>query len=389
MKKKFLYLFCFLAVLVVILLCYRKFFHKSQELYVNAVVQLGDVSSDIVASAKIDAIERVSIGAQVSGQVNKLYIKTGDLVKKGELIALIDDQPQRSNLRDAQAGLSVSQSDLKTKEATFLLKSTEFKRLQKMNKLNLVSQQAFDQSYEAFKIAQAELIAQKARLSQAQIEVDKKLLELSYTHILSPMDGIVIAIITKQGQTVNAAQSAPTIAKIAQLDTMLIKAQISEADINKIKVGQKAWFTTFSNPEKRYQATLSSIELAPENILKEDNQTDSAESLSVTTANGAIYYNALFIAPNPAHHLRIAMTAQVYLTSGFAKGVLLIPIQAVKKEASGLNYVNTINSEGEITKSVIETGISDGINIQVKRGLNAGEKVILASQSSEQDKVIM
>lgn len=383
-------LFVVIAILAIIILvwAYRSAQPKPNPL-VTAVVRQGNIENVIAATGKMDAIERVNVGAQVSGQVKKLYIKAGDNVSKGELIAEIDDQPQRSDLRNAQAALSVAQADLETREATLVRQDAQFKRLQQMIKANLVSRQDFDEAAEAWSTARAELTAQKARVIQAQIEVDKKQLDLSYTRIMAPMDGTVIAIVTKQGQTVNAAQSAPTIAKLAQLGTMTIKVQVSEADITNIHPGQQAWFTTFANPDKRYNATLRSIELAPESVMKDDALMGNSESTPASSTNAAIYYNALLDVPNPDNTLRISMTAQVNLLRDTAKDALLIPVQATKKDAEGKTFVEVANKQNQPEKRIITTGISDSVDIQVLSGLNAGEKVILATQAVGADKVVM
>lgn len=378
------------AALVVILLVWRYASSAHQpSAIVTAVVRQGNIENVIAATGKMDAVERVNVGAQVSGQVKKLYIKAGDVVKKGQLIAEIDDQPQRSDLRNAQAALSVAQADLETREAALVRQQAQYQRLQQMVKTNAVSRQDFDTAEQDWRSARAELTAQQARVIQAQIEVDKKQLDLGYTRIMAPMDGTVIAIVTKQGQTVNAVQTAPTIAKLAQLGTMTIKVQISEADINNVQPGQQAWFTTFSNPDKRYNATLRSLELAPESVMKDDALMGNSESTPSSSSTAAIYYNALLDVPNPDNALRISMTAQVNLLRDAAKDALLVPVQATKKDADGKTYVEIPDNENKPVKRLITTGITDSVDIQVLSGLKAGEKVILATQTAGADKVLM
>lgn len=384
------WLFTALAVVIVALIVWAYSASRPQpNPLMTATVRQGSIENVIAATGKMDAVERVNVGAQVSGQVKKLYIKAGDKVSKGELIAEIDDQPQRSDLRNAQAALSVAQADLQTREATRVRQQAQYQRLQQMLKSNAVSRQDYDTAAEAWRIAQAELTAQQARVIQAQIEVDKKQLDLSYTRIMAPIDGTVVAIVTKQGQTVNAVQSAPTIAKLAQLDTMTIRVQISEADINNIHPGQQAWFTTFANPDKRYNATLRSIELAPESVMKDDALMSNSESPSGSTTNAAVYYNALLDVPNSDNTLRIAMTAQVNLLRDAAKEALLIPVQATKKARDGRTWVNVPDANNQPQRRYITTGISDSVDIQVLSGLQAGEKVILATQQPGTDKVVM
>lgn len=388
MTKKWLFAALSALVMILVLWAYSASRSKPNPL-MTAAVRQGDIENVIAATGKMDAIERVNVGAQVSGQVKKLYIKAGDNVRKGQLIAEIDDQPQRSDLRNAQAALSVAQADLQTRQATLVRQQAQFQRLQQMVKTNAVSRQDFDTAAEAWRIAQAELTAQQARVIQAQIEVDKKQLDLGYTRIMAPIDGTVVAIVTKQGQTVNAVQSAPTIAKLAQLGTMTIKVQISEADITNIQPGQQAWFTTFANPDKRYNATLRSIELAPESVMKDDALIGNSESNTVSSTNAAVYYNALLDVPNPDNALRISMTAQVNLLRDQAKNALLVPVQAMKKASDGRTYVEIADQNNQPEKRYITTGISDSVDIQVLSGLRLGEKVILATQQPGADKVVM
>lgn len=388
MTKKWLFAALTALVMILVLWGYSASRSKPNPL-MTAAVRQGDIENVIAATGKMDAIERVNVGAQVSGQVKKLYIKAGDNVRKGQLIAEIDDQPQRSDLRNAQAALSVAQADLQTRQATLVRQQAQFQRLQQMVKTNAVSRQDFDTAAEAWRIAQAELTAQQARMIQAQIEVDKKQLDLGYTRIMAPIDGTVVAIVTKQGQTVNAVQSAPTIAKLAQLGTMTIKVQISEADITNIQPGQQAWFTTFANPDKRYNATLRSIELAPESVMKDDALMGNSESNTVSSTNAAVYYNALLDVPNPDNALRISMTAQVNLLRDQAKNALLVPVQATKKASDGRTYVEIADQNNQPEKRYITTGISDSVDIQVLSGLRLGEKVILATQQPGADKVVM
>lgn len=388
MTKKWLFAALSALVMILVLWGYSASRSKPNPL-MTAAVRQGDIENVIAATGKMDAIERVNVGAQVSGQVKKLYIKAGDNVRKGQLIAEIDDQPQRSDLRNAQAALSVAQADLQTRQATLVRQQAQFQRLQQMVKTNAVSRQDYDTAAEAWRIAQAELTAQQARVIQAQIEVDKKQLDLGYTRIMAPIDGTVVAIVTKQGQTVNAVQSAPTIAKLAQLGTMTIKVQISEADITNIQPGQQAWFTTFANPDKRYNATLRSIELAPESVMKDDALMGNSESNTVSSTNAAVYYNALLDVPNPDNVLRISMTAQVNLLRDQAKNALLVPVQATKKASDGRTYVDVADQNNQPEKRYITTGISDSVDIQVLSGLRLGEKVILATQQPGADKVVM
>ncbi|MGO2435836.1 MAG: efflux RND transporter periplasmic adaptor subunit [Serratia proteamaculans] len=355
---------------------------SSQTASVTAPARLGDIENAVLATGKLDAIERVNVGAQVSGQVKSLKVKLGDRVTKGQPIADIDDLPQRNDLRNAEAALNVAKADLQAKQALLKQAESRFKRQKRMLSDEAGSREDFEAAEATLAATRAELIALNARIVQAQIEVDKKKVDLSYTRILAPMDGIVIAVITQQGQTVNANQSAPTIVKLAQLDVMTIKAQISEADITRVSQGQKAYFTIFSEPDKRYDATLRTVELAPESVMKDDSISGGSSSSGSGTSNASVYYNALLDVPNPDNRLRIAMTAQVSLLLGEAKNALLVPIQAVHKTADKKQQVQVLTADNRLEMREVKTGITNNVDIQILSGLKAGENVVLVQESA-------
>ncbi|CAI1599917.1 Macrolide-specific efflux protein macA precursor [Serratia proteamaculans] len=349
---------------------------------VTAPARLGDIENAVLATGKLDAIERVNVGAQVSGQIKSLKVKLGDRVTKGQPIADIDDLPQRNDLRNAEAALNVAKADLQAKQALLKQAESRFKRQKRMLSDEAGSREDFEAAEATLAATRAELIALNARIVQAQIEVDKKKVDLSYTRILAPMDGIVIAVITQQGQTVNANQSAPTIVKLAQLDVMTIKAQISEADITRVSQGQKAYFTIFSEPDKRYDATLRTVELAPESVMKDDSISSGSSSSGSGTSNASVYYNALLDVPNPDNRLRIAMTAQVSLLLGEAKNALLVPIQAVHKTADKKQQVQVLTADNRLEIREVKTGITNNVDIQILSGLKVGENVVLVQESA-------
>ncbi|CAI0777261.1 efflux RND transporter periplasmic adaptor subunit [Serratia quinivorans] len=370
------------ALLVILALVAFSLQSPPQAASVTAPARLGDIENAVLATGKLDAIERVNVGAQVSGQVKSLKVKLGDKVTKGQPIADIDDLPQRNDLRTAEAALNVTKADLQAKQALLKQAESRFKRQKRMLIDEASSREDFETAEATLAATRAELIALNARIVQAQIEVDKKKVDLSYTRILAPMDGIVIAVITQQGQTVNANQSAPTIVKLAQLDVMTIKAQISEADITRVSQGQKAYFTIFSEPDKRYDATLRTVELAPESVMKDDSISGGSSSSGSGSSNASVYYNALLDVPNPDNRLRIAMTAQVSLLLGEAKNALLVPIQAVHKTADNKQQVQVLTGDNRLEMREVKTGITNNVDIQILSGLKAGENVVLVQENT-------
>lgn len=372
--------FTCVAILLIILIIVLFFFLRSPQVpdYVTAPARLGNIESAVLATGRIDAIERVNVGAQVSGQVKSLKVKLGDRVTKGQPIADIDDVLQRNDLRNAEAALNVIKAELRAKQALLRQAELRFKRQRQMLSEDASSQEDFETAEAMLATTRAELLSSKARLIQAQIDVDKKKVDLDYTKVVAPMDGIVIAVVTQQGQTVNSSQSSPTIVKLARLDVMTIKAQISEADITRISPGQKARFTIFSEPDKHYDATLRTVELAPESVMKDDSFASSSPVSGSSISNNSVYYNALLDVPNPENSLRIAMTAQVTLLVDEAKNTLLVPIQAVRKVNGNKQQVQVLLSDNILEYREVKTGITNSVDVQILDGLKVGENVVLS-----------
>src|SRR5690606_2489323 len=200
----------------------------------------------------------------------------------------------------------------------------EYRRQDIMYAQDATSRAEYEAALASYKIAQADIKAINAQIEQSRLTLATAKEDLGYTQIVAPMDGTIVAIVTEEGQTVNANQSAPTIVKLAQLDTMTIKAEISEADVMKVQEGQRVYFTTLGNSDKKIYAQLRQVEPAPNSINTESNNSTGSSSST------AVYYNALFDVPNEDGKLRIDMTAQVYIVLDDARTVLTIPAAAIQ-----------------------------------------------------------
>ncbi|WP_336239632.1 efflux RND transporter periplasmic adaptor subunit [Enterobacter chuandaensis] len=344
--------------------------------YITTQVYRGDIENSVLAIGHLDAKERVNVGAQVSGQVKSILVHTGEYIKKGQKVAIIDDIPQRNDLKIAEAALDVLNSNLDIKKLQIKQAGNRYLRQKKMLLSDATSREDYEEAKSALETSQAELKSLKSQMIQAKIEVKNKELALSYTQVQAPIDGVVVTIVTQQGQTVNSSQNAPTIIKMARLDIMTIKAKISETDVTKIHEGQKAYFTIFSEEGKRYIARLRDIELAPESVMKDESS--SAGSSSSSTAGDPVYYNALLDVPNPDNRLRIAMTTQVSLVLDEAKNALLIPLQAIHRDQKGKSFVRLLVKDNKVEEREVLTGTSNNASIQIIKGLKQGDRVILS-----------
>lgn len=382
MKKYRKMLMGLIAITVITVGLYLYLSPKEQVYYLTSPVERGDLEVNILAYGKMEASQQVDVGAQVSGQIKNMYVALGDRVNKGELMVEIDDLPQQNAVKDGDARLKNAIASKVAKEAQLLNAKIHLERQQNLIKNGATTRADLDTAEANLKVYEAELEALVAQIAQSQIALDTAELDLTYTKITSPMDGVVVATVVKEGQTVNSSQTAPTIVKVADLSVMTIKAQISEADVTKLHPGMSAYFTILGEPNQRYEAVLRQIEPATETF-----QTTVGNA--VTNFTEAVYYNGLFDVQNPDLKFYIGMSTQVYIVLEDEQDVLTIPVSALRyrpsdemvmKPSSGKKIVWVLDNEltGSISPREIETGISNNVAIEVKSGLKEGDRVITA-----------
>lgn len=342
----------------------------------TAEATVSDIENTVLASGTIEARKLVSVGSQASGQVKKLYVELGDKVVAGQMIAQIDQLTQQNSLKNAQAALANQQAQRMVQVANLQQSKLVWQRQKNMLAQDATSKADYDTALANYQTAQAQIAAVDAQIKQAQLTVDTAGLNLGYTRITAPMAGTVVAVVAEEGQTVNANQSTPTIIKLANLDTLTVKAEISEADVVKVKAGLPVYFTILGNPDQRYYATLRAIEPAPESI--------STDTTTSSGSNTAIYYNGLFDVPNPDGTLRIDMTAQVYIVLDSAKNAVTIPASALSKSSgTGKQTVQVVGADGLPQKREVMVGLNNRVTAQIVSGLKAGDKVVIGEGKAD------
>jgi macrolide-specific efflux system membrane fusion protein len=360
---------------------YFYFRGDDQPTYMTVPVRRGNVESTVLASGTVESSNLVSVGAQVSGQIKSLKVELGDTVKTGQLVAEIDSLPQQNTLRNKTAALAAVHAQKKAKEATLRQTEPAYKRQLQMLKGDAASREDFESAEATLNVTRADIAALDAQIEQAKVAVDTAELDLGYTQITSPIDGVVVAIVTKEGQTVNASQSAPTIIKVARLDRMTIKVEISEADVVRVKPGQRVYFTILGEPDQQYPATLQSIEPAPESIASESSSGSSFGS--TTSSSTAIYYMGILDVPNTDGKLRISMTTQVNIVLAEAQKVLVIPSAALgDKDRDGRHLVQVETSPGQLQPQPVRVGLNNNVQAEVLEGLVEGQRVMIGEQVS-------
>ncbi len=356
----------------------------------TAPVQRGDVEETVLATGTLKPVRLVAVGAQVSGRITAVKVSAGQSVRAGELIAEIDSVTQRNSLRTAEAALANVRAQLAEKQATLVLNRQTLARHTRMIDRRAVSQADFESADAAVKVTQAQIEALQAQIIEAEVAVETARANLGYTRITAPIDGTVLSLVSQQGQTVNAAQSAPTIVILGQLDTMTVRTEISEADVTRVKPGLPLYFTIIGEPGRRYEARLASIEPAPESIRNDSSFSASTTSGSSTSSSSssassnAIYYYGLFDVPNSDGRLRTYMTAEVRIILGEAKNVLTVPSAALgAADAEGRYPVTVLGADGTAAIRKVEIGLNNKITAEVRAGLAEGERVVTGEQPAQ------
>ncbi|MBQ2761529.1 MAG: efflux RND transporter periplasmic adaptor subunit [Mailhella sp.] len=351
--------------------------------YLTETVKRGNIRKTVNATGEVDAVQLVTVGAQASGKIIELHAVIGQQVKKGDLIAQIDPVTQQNDLDIARARLSTYQAQLESRKVALKIAQTKYDREKKLKKTDATSRAALEDAENALAAARASLKEMESQVLQQQIQVDTAETNLGYTKIVAPLDGTIVSVPVKEGQTVNANQTTPTIAQIADLTDMEIKIEVSEGDIPFIKEGMRLRYTLLSDPDTTYKAKISSIDPGDTVLSNATGNSVSSASSSASSAS-AVYYYAKARVPNPDGILRLAMTTQNVIEIDFAKDVLLLPSLVIQSDGRGGHTVNVLTADNKVEKRKVETGINNNVMTEIRSGLKEGEKVI-ATQMSQSE----
>ena len=359
--------------------------NKQETTYLTESVTRGDVEKTVVASGSVESVNEVDVGTQASGKITKLYVKLGQEIKKGEMIADIDSTTQINTLNTKKAALVSYQAQLKAKKTAYDVALSSYNRLSKLYTQKATSLDSVNTAKSTLDNAKAEMEAIEANIKQAEIEVNTAETNVGYTKITAPMDGTVVSVPVSEGQTVNANQTTPTIVTIADLSKMKIKPEISEGDITKVKAGQEVSFTILSDSQTVYHSVIDSVDPANTTTTDSSSTSSSTSSSSSSSTTSAIYYYANVLIDNPNRTLRIGMTTENNIKIADAKDVLLVSNMAIQKR-DGKSFVNVLNDKNQSEQREVETGVQNDFQTEIKSGLNEGEKVIV-SQVANGEKV--
>ena len=251
----------FVAVMIVIVVAWYWYAAAARSTQGDSLrsvrVTRGTIEEAVTAQGKLEPKRYVDVGTQVSGQLKKIHVDIGDLVRAGQLLAEIDPRVHQAQVEANEARIQSLKAQLAQQRAELNLAEENLKRNRSLIAMDAISRQALEESESQAAVAQAKLQAIAAQIRETESNLQGSRTNLGFTRIYAPIGGTVTTMSAREGQTLNANQSAPIILQVADLDTMTVRAQAAEADISRLREGMDVYFTTLGNNERRWQSTVN------------------------------------------------------------------------------------------------------------------------------------
>lgn len=364
-----------------------------------ATVQRGDIEDLVSATGSLQPRDYVDVGAQVSGQVKRIAVEVGSEVRAGELLVEIDAETSVARVDASRAQLRAQQAQLAENELAVVKAERDLQRQKNLAAEDATTAETLENADTTLRSARLQVQSLKAQIEQLQASMRVDEANLKFTRIYAPIAGTVVSISARQGQTLNANQSAPTLLRIADLSTMTVQTQVSEADVSRLRTGMPVYFTTLGSQNRRWSGQLAKVEPTP------------------TVTNNVVLYNALFDVPNTHRSLMTQMTAQVFFVAAEARDVLMVPVSALalqrgaaRREAGAASApasapasatsapaagntpqrrgprratVKVQAADGSLQEREVMVGISNRVQAEIVSGLQEGEKVVAGMRQAE------
>ena len=354
---------------------------KEQVQFNTAEVAPANIVNTVSATGTIEPVTSVTVGTQVSGIVSKLYVDYNSVVKKGQVIAELDKSNLTSELNSAKASLEQSKASLASAESSLSYQTANFRRNKALYQKGLISGNDYESARLSYQTALASVSSARDQVASAQEQVKKAQTNLSYATITSPIDGIVLSKSVEEGQTVAASFSTPTLFTIAKdLTNMQVVADVDEADIGNVKVGERVTFTVDAYPDNTFSGTVKQVRQ------------------EATTTNNVVTYSVVITAPNADLKLKPGLTATVTIYTQENKGVLSVPSKALrftpeKETVGGMKIKDIANAKNKVwtiegntvVAHRVNIGMTDGSHTQILSGIRRGAKVITGISSATSD----
>jgi len=338
---------------------------QTQQLF--AEISIGDIENLIPSVGSIQPVQVVEVGAQVSGQLLALHVEAGDFVNRGDLLAEIDASQQISRVDASRANLAGLEAQLESARSNLNLAELNVTRQTNLMGASATSQLEYDMAVNNYNNAQASLTQLEREIdrSRASLAIEER--ELEFTQVIAPIDGTVMSVTMAEGRTLNASQQSPTILTIADLSTVRIQAEISEADVGRLREGMEVYFTTLGSGNRRWVSTLDRI--LPQPIVE----------------NNVVFYTGLFDVINEDNRLLPEMTAQVYFVTSSARDVLVVPMGALSFNSNDARSrerqatVDIVDVNGDIQSVNVSVGLTSRTHAEVISGLSINDQVVIGN----------
>ena len=347
--------------------------------FATVQVSRGDIESSVTALGTLQPRRYVDVGAQASGQIQKIHVEVGDVVKEGQLLVEIDPSTQKAKLDAGRFSIENLKAQLQEQRAQHELAQQKYQRQQNLAAGGATREEDVQTARAELKATQARIDMFQAQIRQAEASLRSDQAELGYTRIYAPMAGTVVALDAREGQTLNAQQQTPLILRIAKLSPMTVWAEVSEADIGHVKPGMSAYFTTLSGGNRRWSSTVRQILPVPPKPLDQTSQGGgSPTSTSKSGSARVVLYTVLLDVDNADNALMAEMTTQVFFVANQAKDVLTAPVAALQGGVKAdRQTAQVVAANGNIESREVRTGISDRLKVQILDGLNEGDQLLI------------
>ena len=327
-------------------------------------VQQGTLEEIVTAQGTLEPKNYVDVGVQVSGQLEKIHVELGDTVEQGQLIAEIDPQLYEAKVEADQARLKTLNAQIVQQQAQIKLARQQHARNENLVTKGAISQDAFDGTATALAVAEAQLDALNAQMEEAQSTLEGDQANLGYAKIYAPISGTVVVKDVREGQTLNASQSAPTVVQLANLDVMTVRAQVAEADVMRLKPDLPVYFTTLGSQGRKWHGKIRQILPSPEVI------------------NDVVLYHVLVDVDNTDRRLMTGMSTQMFFVLSRAENKPLVPVAALGKRLpdadnkTGQAYqVDVVGAGGTTMTKTVHIGLMDRTLAEVTAGLSVNDRV--------------
>ncbi len=337
----------------------------------------GAIEATVSAIGTLQPRRYVDVGAQVSGQINRLHVAPGDEVKKGALLIEIDPSVQQATVDAGRAALAGLRAQLAEQQAQHRLAQQQQTRQQQMLRDDATRLEDVQTAEATLASAAARLDHLKAQIDQTQATLQADVARLGYTRIYAPMSGTVVSLEAREGQTLNATYQTPNILRIADLSAMTVWTEVSEADVRRVKPGMAVYFTTLGGQSdtapRRWRGQVRQVLPAPP--VPEGRATGTALAPSTSKV---ILYTALFDVDNADSELMPQMTAQVHFITASAQDALTVPLPALQPvpDAPGRFTARVLRADGEAELRQVRIGVRNRTTAQVLEGLGEGESLV-------------